>query len=92
MMDPMKPPRRMDPHEKMKLRAAAFRLARLGLPPAISELLSKEILVWEDLGYWLGTPSLVRRAVDEIMKWPYPDASESKSGKVGARAGAVGYD
>lgn len=86
-------PRRMDQHDKLKIRAAAHRVHRIGLPPAVAELLSRELLVWEDLGYWLGTSSVVRRAVEEVMKWPTVAVAEEerKLGmKAGAGAGVVG--
>jgi len=81
-------PRTMDPHEKLKLRSAAMRVRRLGLPPAMAEILAKELLVWEEFGYRLGTSSLIRKAVDEIMT--YSDhAAPTQSSRM---AGAVGYD
>ena len=43
----------MDHHEKMRLRAAAFRVTRL-YPGPVGELLSRELLTWEEFGYRLG--------------------------------------
>lgn len=85
------PPRTMDQHEKLKLRSAAYRVRsqKLGLPEACAELLAREIMTWEEFGYRLGTNSLVKRAVDEIMKWP----AVSDESKVDIRVGgAVGYE
>lgn len=94
------PPRRMDPHDKLKLRSAAYRVRsqKLGLPPAVAELLAREIMVWEELGYWLGTSSLVRRAVEEIMKWPSSGdedgtrVGEERKMETRVGSGAVGYE
>lgn len=60
---------RMDHHEKMRLRAAAFRATRL-YPGPVGELLSREILTWEEFGYRLGGSQLVMRLVDHILKAP----------------------
>ena len=43
----------MDHHEKARLRAAAFRVTRL-YPGPVGELLSRELLTWEEFGYRLG--------------------------------------
>lgn len=63
-------PRIMDAHEKLELRAAAYRVRKLDLPPAMAELIARELMTWEEFGYRLGINSLVRKAVREIMKWP----------------------
>lgn len=57
----------MDPREKMRMRAAAFRVTRLYPGPA-GELLSREILTWEEFGYRLGGGQAVMRLVDHVMK------------------------
>lgn len=59
----------MDHHEKMRLRAAAFRSTRL-YPGPVGELLSRELLTWEEFGYRLGGRQLVMRLVDHILKTP----------------------
>ena len=59
----------MDHHEKMRLRAAAFRVTRLYPGPA-GEVLSRELLTWEEFGYRLGGGALVMRLVDHILKSP----------------------
>ena len=53
----------MDHHEKMRLRAAAFRVTRL-YPGPVGEMLSRELLTWEEFGYRLGGGQLVMRLVD----------------------------
>ena len=83
----MTPPVRMEHHEKMRMRAAAFRALKL-FPGPIGELLSREILTWEEFGYRFGSSSLIWAAVDRILKMPSPspvqDSNHLKS--------AVGYE
>lgn len=59
----------MDHHEKMRLRAAAFRVTRL-YPGIVGEVLSKELLTWEEFGYRLGTNGMIVRLVDHVLKTP----------------------
>lgn len=59
----------MDHHERMRLRAAAFRATRV-YPGPVGELLSRELLSWEEFGYRLGSRGLVMGIVDEVMKAP----------------------
>lgn len=63
------PPPRFEPHERMRIRAAAFRATRL-YPGPVGELLSRELFSWEEFGYRLGGAGLVMRLVDEISKAP----------------------
>lgn len=62
-------PVQMDPHEKSRLRAAAFRATRL-YPGPVGELLCRELLTWEEFGYRLGGQQLMLRLVDHILKAP----------------------
>ena len=62
-------PEPMDHQEKMRLRAAAFRVTRL-YPGPVGELLSRELLTWEEFGYRLGGNQLVMRLVDHVLKAP----------------------
>ena len=64
-------PAPMDHHEKMRLRAAAFRSTRL-YPGPVGELLSRELLTWEEFGYRLGGGELVMRLVDHVLTAPLP--------------------
>ncbi|MDN5859237.1 MAG: hypothetical protein L0H84_11500 [Pseudonocardia sp.] len=64
-MDPVP----MDHHEKMRLRAAAFRATRL-YPGPVGELVSRELLSWEEFGYRLGGSAPVMRLVDQVLKAP----------------------
>lgn len=59
----------LDMHEKMRLRAAAFRVTRL-YPGPVGELLSREILTWEEFGYRIGGDRLVMRLVDHVLTAP----------------------
>ena len=74
----MPPPTRMDPHEIMRYRAAALRATRI-YPGAIGQLISREIIVWSDFGYRLGEHSVVREAVDQIMKTTAEESPYSKT-------------
>ena len=60
----------MDHHEKMRLRAAAFRVTRL-YPGPVGELLSRELLTWEEFGYRLGGHRLIMRLVDHLLTTPF---------------------
>lgn len=70
--DPSVVPERMDHHDRMKVRAAAFRAQRL-YPGAVGELLSRELLSWEESGWRFGSKSIVMRAVGQIMAAELPD-------------------
>lgn len=61
----------MDYHEKLKIRSAAFRATRI-YPGAVGQILSKELLAWEDFGYRLGSQRLINRLVHELMTTPMP--------------------
>jgi hypothetical protein len=62
-------PVHMDHHEKMRLHTAAFRVTRL-YPGPVGEVLSRELLTWEEFGYRLGGGQLVMRLVDHVLKTP----------------------
>ena len=55
--------------EKMRLRAAGFRATRL-YPGPVGELLSRELLTWEEFGYRLGGHRLIMRLVDHVLTTP----------------------
>jgi hypothetical protein len=71
-------PAPMDHHEKMRLRAAAFRATRL-YPGPVGELLSRELLTWEEFGYRLGGEQLVMRLVDHVLKTPIPQQTPAEA-------------
>lgn len=60
-------PAPMDHHEKMRIRAAAFRATRV-YPGPVGELISRELLSWEDFGYRLGGNRLVMDLVEHVLK------------------------
>ena len=68
----------MDHHEKMRLRAAAFRVTRLH-PGPVGELVSRELLAWEEFGYRLGGDQLVMRLVDHVLTTPIPQQSTAEA-------------
>lgn len=63
---PSNAPDLMNRDEKMRVRAAAFRATRL-YPGPVGELVSRELMTWEEFGYRLGGEQLVYRLVDHIM-------------------------
>ena len=67
---------RMDHHEKARLRAASFRATRL-YPGPVGELLSRELLAWEEFGYRLGGSQLIMRLVDHVLTAPLPQAEQA---------------
>lgn len=69
-------PAPMDHHEKMRMRAAAFRATRL-YPGPVGELISRELLSWEDFGYRLGGNRLVMDLVDDVLKNPDSSSPEA---------------
>ena len=66
---PTDAPAFMDHHEKARLRQAAFRVVKLYPGPA-GEMLSRELLAWEDFGRRLSNDRLVMRLVDHVLKDP----------------------
>ena len=64
----------MDHHEKMRLRAAAFRVTRL-YPGPVGELLARELLSWEEFGYRLGGGRLMMRLVEHVLTSPLAQAN-----------------
>lgn len=59
----------MGHQDKMRLRAAAFRVTRL-YPGVIGELCSRELLTWEEFGYRLGGNQMIMRLVDHVLGTP----------------------
>ncbi len=64
-------PERMDHHVRMRLRMAAFRATRL-YPGAVGELVSKELLSFEQFGIRLANDGLMMRVADEIAAAEVP--------------------
>lgn len=70
-MTPLVP---MDHHEKMRIRAAAFRATRL-YPGPVGELLSRELLTWEEFGMRLAGSGQIMPTVDYILKAALPSST-----------------
>ena len=68
---PTAPPPRLDPHEKMRMRAAGYRAKQL-YPGPVGKLIERELLVWEELGYRFDKGGQVAALVDHVMKSPMP--------------------
>lgn len=83
------PPVALDHYEKMQIRQAAFKATRI-FPGPIGEVLSREILTWEEFGYRFGSGSLMRRLIAEILKAPESSPVTLPRNVVGATA--VGYE
>jgi len=62
-------PAAMKLNEKMRLRAAAFRVTRL-YPGPVGELVSRELLTWAEFGYRLGGHRLIMRLVEHVLATP----------------------
>ena len=86
----MTPPDRMSVPEKTRLRAAAFRATRL-YPGPVGELLSRELLTWEEFGYRFGGSSLILLVVDHILKSQIDGMPPSLHVNRPAGQSAVGY-
>jgi len=78
-------PTPMDHQEKMRIRAAAYRATRL-YPGAVGELISRELLTWEEFGYRLGSSQLIMRLVNEVLTAKHNDMPDSRFKT------AVGYE
>ena len=52
--------------EKARVRAAAFRATRL-YPGPVGQVLSRELLAWEEFGYRFGNDSVMRELVDHVL-------------------------
>lgn len=59
----------MDYYEKKRLRIAASRATRL-YPGPVGEVISRELLSWEQFGYRLGASQLMTRLVDHVLHAP----------------------
>lgn len=84
------PPRRMEQHDKIRMRAAAMKVRKL-IPGPLGEIVAHEILTWEEFGYRLGQGSVVLAAVNEIMKTPLPPGPAPEDSYRKLMKSAVGY-
>lgn len=60
-------------HARSRYRAAAHH-AKRAYPGAVGELLSREILSWEEFGYRLGGEALMAQVVADVLSRPTADA------------------
>ena len=67
-------------HEKARLRAAAFRAKKI-YPGPVGELVSRELLAWEDFGYRLGGERPVMELVDHVIKATEPHPAPAATQK-----------
>ena len=59
----------MDHGERMRIRAAALRATQV-YPGPVGELLSRELLSWEEFGYRLGSRNMITGIVDAVLNAP----------------------
>jgi hypothetical protein len=64
-------PDRLDPHERMRIRTAAFE-AKRRYPGPIGELVQRELLAHEEFGYRTRQDGLMGRLVAELSRPPVP--------------------
>jgi len=62
----------MDHKEKLAVRTAAFRAVRL-YPGPVGDLLSRELLSWEELGVRLGPDKLIMQLIEHLVASPITD-------------------
>lgn len=58
---------KMDPHEMMRIRAAAYRATRV-YPGSVGQLIARELNAWVDFGEKFGGDGLIKGLVDDVMK------------------------
>jgi hypothetical protein len=61
----------LDAHEKGRLRAAARRAQTL-YPGPVGQLISHELLIWEDFGYRFGGHGEIALLVEHVLTAPAP--------------------
>lgn len=57
----------MEPHEKLRIRSAAFRATRL-YPGPVGALISRELLSFEEMGLRLARDGVVMGVVEHVLK------------------------
>lgn len=62
-------PPKLEHHERAKIRNAAYRATQV-YPGPVGQLVSRELLIWEEMGWRLGhgTNALVNRLVDDVTR------------------------
>lgn len=64
---PADPPPRLEPHERGRLRAAAYRATQV-YPGPVGQLISRELSAVDEWGYRFVRGSLLAELVDHVMK------------------------
>ncbi len=64
------PPPRMDHHDRSKIRTAAYRALKV-YPGPIGDLISRELLAHEELGY-MAPNGLSARLINAVLNTPLP--------------------
>lgn len=67
-------PERYELHEKSRVRAAATAAKRL-YPGPVGDLISRELLSWDDFGFRFGDGALMARVVDDLLRPPADTAT-----------------
>lgn len=60
---------RMDQLDRMRIRAAAFRATRV-YPGPVGDLICRELMTWEELGWRLGSQRPIMSLVEHIETTP----------------------
>jgi hypothetical protein len=61
------PVERMDHHERARARTAAFHATRI-YPGPVGEVLSRELLTWEEMGWRLDRTKTIARLIEHLLK------------------------
>ncbi len=62
----------LDTHERSRVRAAAFHAKKV-LPDALGQLVSRELLAYEEFGFRFQAKGLSLNVVDEVLAMKIPD-------------------
>jgi hypothetical protein len=89
--DEINTPQVMTQHEKLRLRNAAFKVQRLYFHRTLPSYLNVSCRLGKSLAILLGSGSVVKGAVDEIMGMPIPDISPPAPAPSHLKS-AVGYE
>ena len=66
---------RLDPAERRRVREAALHATRL-YPGPVGELVSRELVAWQEFGYRFDRSSLATRLVEDILATALPSVAE----------------
>lgn len=77
-------PQPMDHHERMRMRAAAWRATRL-YPGPVGMVLQRELLCWEEFGYRFGSHGVIGALVEHVMTTPLRHDDQPGTERLGQR-------